>query len=95
MRVIPEDIEDPPLEIRQRWMQQIEGTLSKLHSKRIVWGDVKSENVLIDGEWNAWVTDFGGGYTVGWVERELAETVEGIWWLWKRLGTCYFLGEYL
>lgn len=43
----------------------------------IVWGDVKTENVLIDRESNAWITDFGGGYTPGWVDERKAGTVEG------------------
>jgi hypothetical protein len=26
---------------------------------------------------NAWSTDFGGGYTEGWVDKALAETIDG------------------
>jgi hypothetical protein len=26
---------------------------------------------------DAWVIDFGGGYTKGWVDQELLETLEG------------------
>ncbi|ATY66940.1 kinase-like domain [Cordyceps militaris] len=43
----------------------------------MIWGDVKAENVLIDESNNALVTDFGGGYTQGWVDKALAETIEG------------------
>lgn len=32
---------------RQKWMNQIEHTVEKLHSVGIVWGDVKPDNVLI------------------------------------------------
>ncbi|KAJ3484327.1 hypothetical protein NLG97_g7083 [Lecanicillium saksenae] len=76
-RVLPDDPNDPPSDVRGRWMQQLDASLSALHKAGIVWGDVKSENVLIDRNSNAWVTDFGGGYTEGWVDKELAETTEG------------------
>lgn len=33
--------------------------------------------MLIDENDNAWITDFGGGYTRGWVDAEFAETMEG------------------
>ncbi|OAQ99332.1 hypothetical protein LLEC1_06900 [Akanthomyces lecanii] len=76
-RVLPQDPDDPPPEVRTKWIQQLDTTLSSLHKAGIVWGDAKSENVLIDKSGNAWITDFGGGYTEGWVDRELAETIEG------------------
>ncbi|KAF5571076.1 kinase-like domain-containing protein [Fusarium phyllophilum] len=69
--------DDPPPEVRQRWMDQIEAAVSGLHGAGIVWGDVKAENILVDQDNNAWVTDFGGGYTRGWVDKEIAETMEG------------------
>lgn len=77
MRVHPDEPDDPPPAIRQRWMEQLDTTLGRLHEAGIVWGDVKAENVLIDQSNNAWITDFGGGYTEGWVDREMAETIEG------------------
>ncbi|KAJ2976253.1 hypothetical protein NQ176_g5060 [Zarea fungicola] len=77
MRVIPEDPNDPPMSLRQTWMQQLDSTLSSLHEAGIVWGDVKAENILIDHDDHAWITDFGGGYTEGWVDKSLAETMEG------------------
>ncbi|KAF5555234.1 kinase-like domain-containing protein [Fusarium napiforme] len=61
----------------QRWMDQIETAVSGLHGAGIIWGDVKAENVLIDQDNNTWVTDFGGGYTRGWIDKEVAETMEG------------------
>ena len=33
--------------------------------------------MLIDQDDNAWITDFGGGYTRGWVDEKIAGTVEG------------------
>lgn len=76
-RVSPEDADDPPTRVRRKWVGQLDVTLSSLHKAGIVWGDVKAENVLIDQSNNAWITDFGGGYTEGWVDRALADTIEG------------------
>jgi tRNA A-37 threonylcarbamoyl transferase component Bud32 len=75
--IAPGEPDNPPHEVRQRWMEQIEAAVSGLHGAGMVWGDVKAENVLIDQDNNAWVTDFGGGYTKGWVDKEVAETMEG------------------
>jgi serine/threonine protein kinase len=55
---------DAPLSLRLKWMGQIESTLEVLHQAGIVWGDVKAANVLIDDvNQDAWIIDFGGGYT--------------------------------
>ena len=54
-----------------------EATIERLHEANIIWGDVKTANVLIDGNNDAWVIDFGGGYTEGWVDKGLAGTVAG------------------
>ncbi|OBT80282.1 hypothetical protein VF21_00579 [Pseudogymnoascus sp. 05NY08] len=63
---------------REKWSRQIEETLEVLHSRNIVWGDAKTANVLIDEVTDdAWVVDFGGGNTVGWIDRELHGSVEG------------------
>ena len=44
----------------------------------MIWGDGKPDNILIhDKIDDAWVIDFGGGYTKGWVDEELQETLEG------------------
>jgi hypothetical protein len=37
-RVHPEDPDDPPTSVRRKWMQQLDTTLSRLHSAGIVWG---------------------------------------------------------
>lgn len=68
---------DPPPAIRRRWMGQIEAALSALHANDIVWGDVKAANILIDKNDDAWLIDFGGGYTEGWVSKEVEGTVAG------------------
>ena len=39
--------------------------------------DGKASNIVIDKEQNAWLIDFGGGWTEGWVDEELADSVEG------------------
>ncbi|KAK3185290.1 hypothetical protein K4F52_005990 [Lecanicillium sp. MT-2017a] len=69
--------EQSAIELRRCWAAQIRGTVQMLHDRNIVWGDVKAENVLIDMDDNAWVIDFGGSYTLGWVDKEIAGTVEG------------------
>ena len=53
-------------------------TVKLLHEVGVVWGDGKSHNVLIHGETDdAWVVDFGGSFTRGWVDEELKEMVAG------------------
>jgi len=68
---------DTPKALRERWAHQITFTLKCLHKAGIVWGDVKADNVLIDANQDVWIIDFGGGYTEGWVEEQLAGTLEG------------------
>ena len=62
---------------RAKWANQIRHTVAQLHDIGIIWGDGKPGNVLIDEDDGAWIIDFGGGWTKGWVKPELAETVEG------------------
>lgn len=69
--------EETSKETRQRWIQQLQQTLRALHGKDIVWGDAKDANVLIDKEGDAWIVDFGGGYTRGWVGEDSAGTIAG------------------
>lgn len=64
-------------ELRKRWHTQIKEPLGYLHQCGLVWGDAKPGNILIDETGNAWIVDFGGGYTNGWVDKEKAGTVEG------------------
>ncbi|KHO10651.1 TPR repeat-containing protein [Metarhizium robertsii ARSEF 23] len=65
------------VELRRRWATQISDTVHILHDRNIIWGDAKAENILIDMDDNAWIIDFGGSYTLGWVDAEKAGTVEG------------------
>lgn len=62
---------------RHRWAAQITECVTQRHAAGVVWGDVKPANVLIDNNDDAWIVDFGGGYTKGWVDRDLAGTVQG------------------
>ncbi|PYI29802.1 hypothetical protein BP00DRAFT_427061 [Aspergillus indologenus CBS 114.80] len=72
------NVSDPRnLRLKQKWYDQIEGTLRQLHLHGIVWGDAAATNVLIDEKNNAYLVDFGGGYTPGWVERENSNSTEG------------------
>jgi serine/threonine protein kinase len=66
-----------PLSLRRQWAAQVESTVERLHAAGIIWGDAKAANVLIDINKEAWVADFGGGYTEGWVDKESAGTVAG------------------
>ncbi|KAF5543007.1 serine threonine kinase [Fusarium mexicanum] len=66
-----------PPELRRRWASQIQRSVDYLHKKGITWGDAKAENVLIDQDDDAWVIDFGGGYTAGWVDEDKTGTLEG------------------
>ncbi|KAM4066783.1 kinase [Hirsutella rhossiliensis] len=68
---------DTPACLQEKWVVQIQETVQELHSAGIVWGDAKPENVLIDRNKDAWIVDFGGGYTEGWVPENLTGTVEG------------------
>ncbi|KAM0720538.1 hypothetical protein Q7P37_004674 [Cladosporium fusiforme] len=63
--------------VREQWIEQVTTTLTQLHSGGVFWGDAKPENILIDTDNNAWIIDFGGGYTEGWVDENLAGTIEG------------------
>ncbi|KAL6808440.1 hypothetical protein V8C40DRAFT_278838 [Trichoderma camerunense] len=89
-RVHPEEPDDPTPATREQWMGQLETALSALHENRIVWGDVKAANILIDENEDAWLVDFGGGYTEGWVDKEVAGTVIGDFTGMTRLRTLLF-----
>ncbi|PGG97409.1 hypothetical protein AJ80_09700 [Polytolypa hystricis UAMH7299] len=61
----------------QAWVCQIRESIDFLHGLGVCWGDAKADNVLVDCYGNAWIIDFGGGYTDGWVEESAKETMAG------------------
>ncbi|KAI2613570.1 uncharacterized protein GGS25DRAFT_467739 [Hypoxylon fragiforme] len=64
-------------DLRRRWADQVTSTVKRLHAAGAVWGDARASNVLIDADYNAWVTGFDVYCTEGLVDDELAGTVEG------------------
>lgn len=68
---------ETPAALRLKWEQQVSTTLACLHEAGIVWGDAKAANILVDMDDNAWIVDFGGGYTREWVGKDHMETIEG------------------
>ncbi|PWY93935.1 hypothetical protein BO94DRAFT_509921 [Aspergillus sclerotioniger CBS 115572] len=72
------DMDDTPWHVREKWIEQFQSMIGRLHAAGIVWGDAKPDNVLVDanGE-DLWVVDFEGGVTEGWVDADKAESREG------------------
>ena len=68
---------ETPEASKNRWAQQIRDTVTALHRAGITWGDAKPDNVLVDVHGDAWIIDFGGGRTEGWVDSDKAGTVDG------------------
>lgn len=64
-------------ERREKWAAQIREMVDQLHEMGLVWGDGKPSNVIIDSNDNAWLIDLAGGWTDGWVDEEIADTVAG------------------
>ncbi|KAL2072312.1 hypothetical protein VTL71DRAFT_11655 [Oculimacula yallundae] len=70
-------LDKPELALRKKWFLNIEYMLKLLHKADIVWGDAKADNILIDMANKAWMIDFGGSYTFGWVDKDKINTIEG------------------
>lgn len=68
-----------PKEARQQIGCQIKETVQVLHENGVIWGDAKPSNVVIDLNNHAWLIDFGGGWSEGWVDESLQNTVAGDW----------------
>ncbi|KAG9249961.1 uncharacterized protein F5Z01DRAFT_667628 [Emericellopsis atlantica] len=80
------DVPKVSFQRRRKWHCQIRQAVRALHSKGIVWGDGKASNVIVDEHDDAWLVDFGGGWTEGWVSEELADTMEGDEQAIRRIG---------
>jgi tRNA A-37 threonylcarbamoyl transferase component Bud32 len=66
-----------PMSMRQYWVTEIDEILTLLQKAGIIWGDGKVANILVDGHNDPWIVNFGGSYTPGWVEKELAGRLKG------------------
>ncbi|KAK1763084.1 hypothetical protein QBC33DRAFT_573601 [Phialemonium atrogriseum] len=84
LRLLLQDVGDGTLpeteataSMKRKWAGQIKQSLAHLHKLGILWGDIKTDNVLIDDNGDAYLVDFGGGNTVGWVDHDKYDTVEG------------------
>ena len=62
---------------RKKWAGQIRSIVQQLHDIGVVWGDAKPGNILIGKKDNAWIIDFGGSWTEGWVDPELTDSMKG------------------
>lgn len=51
--------------------------MDKLHKIGVAWGDAKPSNIVIDLNGDAWLINFGGGWSEGWVDEKLQGTAEG------------------
>ena len=71
------DIDSVPQIRREAWAKQISDNLERLHQIGLVWGDAKAGNIILDKESNPWIIDFGGGFTDGWVDASLADSITG------------------
>ncbi|KAF2488642.1 hypothetical protein BU16DRAFT_568164 [Lophium mytilinum] len=72
-----EQVEQAPKELREKWVSQIQNTVSTLHDLDVIWGDVQARNVVIDRSGNAIVISFEGGAVKGWIDKDKMETKEG------------------
>lgn len=75
-RLILDDCE-MSLADRQKWYDQVSEAVQTLHQEGLCWGDVKAANVVIDGEGDAWLIDFEGGASWGWIDKKLKDTMAG------------------
>lgn len=65
------------VEKRRDWKTQIKETVRVLHDNGLVWGDAKAANILVDKIGQAYLIDFGGSWTGGWIDEDVSGTVEG------------------
>jgi serine/threonine protein kinase len=65
----------------QVWVSQFQSAMEYLHSRGMVWGDAKPDNILVrrnvDGDGDLVLVDFAGGATDGWVDWKVMESLAG------------------
>ena len=61
--LVPLSEADKPL--RAKWADQIQEALKDLHKVGVIWGEAKTDNVIIDIHQNAVITDFARSSRVG------------------------------
>jgi len=61
---------------KRKWIGQIEQALSLVHGQGIVWGRAHPENIVIDGNDDAWLTGFTDDAIAPYVPRLGARSVE-------------------
>ncbi|KAJ9609708.1 hypothetical protein H2200_006036 [Cladophialophora chaetospira] len=62
---------------RLRWADESKDMVKFIHEHGLIWGDAKADNFIVDENEDLWMIDFGGSYTEGWIDPEIAETKDG------------------
>lgn len=62
-----------------KWERQVTAIVKELHSHDTVWGDIHPGNIVIDENFDAWLVDFGYGWTEDFADRKKPSTNEGDW----------------
>ncbi|KAF4458925.1 kinase-like domain [Fusarium albosuccineum] len=71
--------DDATMEMKMKWINQVEATMKRLHEYGIVWGAVSSYEVIINSDDDAVVTGFRGGYNPKYITCDLNGTIEADW----------------
>jgi len=73
-------------ECAAKWKMQLKSALQHVHAHKIgpagnevprVWGDAKTDNIIIMNSGDLVIMDFDGSRTDGWVDKDLMETEAG------------------
>jgi serine/threonine protein kinase len=60
-----------------RIIRELEHLIQALHGSNLVWGDAKPGNILVDKDGSIWLIDFGGSFTIGWVDQHNHDSKAG------------------
>lgn len=80
-----EHVKSASKEEKKAWKEQISEAVRFLHSKDVVWEDVKPGNVLITRDGQTCLLDFEGGCTLPYCSLKLVGTKEGDRYAMERL----------